>query len=413
MKGKFYGETKPLTLLCFMNVLGFSLLALIKDNLYGMAKTLTTGVLFVALMVISYCLIKLLKMGDPYLLLPVTALISVGLLMLTRIDESIGNRQMLWFVIAIGVYFASFFIYRAVKKRDSLFLLYAVLSIGLFLATLTLGRTVNGAKNWIYIGNQGVQPSEFIRILYVFALSALLEKRAGIRFFETEWKKSIIITLYVYINLGFLVLQREWGIAVLFFLVYFSLYFVFGKHKILLGINALVASLGCFVGYKLLYHIETRVAMWLDPFSDPSGRGYQIVQSLIAIASGGFVGKGLGNGNPYYVPLVESDFIFSGICEEFGILGGIGVILLYFIMVYRAFKIALSVPDSFDKKVAVGLSSMFSFQIFIILGGVIKLIPLTGITLPFISYGGSSLVTSFMALGILQAISVEERDSIE
>ena len=181
----------------------------------------------------------------------------------------------------------------------------------------------------------------------------------------------------------------------------------------MLLLNGAVASAGVFAGYKVLYHIQTRVAMWLDPFSDPSGRGYQIVQSLIAIASGGFTGQGLGNGSPYYVPLVQSDFIFSGICEEFGILGGISVILLYFIFVYRGFKIALSIPDGFDKKVALGLSAMFSFQIFIILGGVIKLIPLTGITLPFISYGGSSLVTSFMALGILQAISVGEGDSLE
>ncbi len=413
MKGKFYGQTAPLTLLFFMNVLGFSLLSLLKDNLYEGVKTVTTGVLFVALMVIAYCLIKLFKMGDPYLMLPVTALLSIGLLMLTRINEDTGKRQMMWFFIAISIYFISFFLYRAVKIRDRLFILYAVFSIGLFLATIVFGRVVNGAKNWIYIGNQGVQPSEFIRILYVFALSALLSKKPGGRLINTEWRKSIFITLYVYINLGFLVLQREWGIAVLFFLIYFSLYFVFGTHKVLLLLNALVASLGCFIGYKTLYHIETRIAMWLDPFSDPSGRGYQIVQSLIAIASGGFTGQGLGNGSPYYVPLVESDFIFSGICEEFGILGGIGVILLYFIMVYRAFKIALSVPDDFDKKVALGLSAMFAFQIFIILGGVIKLIPLTGITLPFISYGGSSLVTSFMALGILQAISVKESDSIE
>ena len=226
-------------------------------------------------------------------------------------------------------------------------------------------------------------------------------------------RKSIIIMIYVYINLGFLVLQREWGIAVLFFLIYFAMYFVFGKHRILLVLNSAVVGAACFVGYKVLYHIQTRVDMWIDPFSDPSGRGYQIVQSLIAIASGGFTGRGFGNGSPYYVPFVESDFIFSGICEEFGILGGIGVILLYFILVYRAFKISLAVDNGFDKKVALGLSAMFSFQTFIILGGVMKLIPLTGITLPFISYGGSSLVTSFMALGILQAISVKEREGIE
>ncbi len=413
MKGKVYRQTTPLILLCFMNVLGFLMLAFMRDNFFEGIKTLTTGVIFVALMVVCYCLIKLLKMGDPYLLLPVTALLSVGLLMLTRINESVGKRQMMWFFISVAVYFISFFLYKGIKNRDRLFLLYAIVSIGLFVATIVFGRTVNGAKNWIYIGSQGVQPSEFIRILFVFAVSSLLSKKPGGKIMATEWKKSLFIMFYVYINLGFLVLQREWGIAVLFFLIYFSLYFVFGKHKILLVANSIVVALGCFAGYKLLYHIETRVAMWLNPFSDPSGRGYQIVQSLIAIASGGFTGQGLGNGSPYYVPLVESDFIFSGICEEFGILGGIGVILLYFIMVYRAFKISLSVPDGFDKKVALGLSAMFSFQIFIILGGVIKLIPLTGITLPFISYGGSSLVTSFMALGILQAISVKEGDSIE
>ncbi|MBQ2941649.1 MAG: FtsW/RodA/SpoVE family cell cycle protein [Clostridia bacterium] len=413
MRGKRYKQTLPLALLCFMNILGFMLLALIRDNFFEGIKTITTGVIFVSLLVICYCLIKLFKMGDPFLLLPVTALLSVGLLMLTRINEAVGKKQMMWFFISVAVYFVSFFIYKSIKKRDRLFILYAVVSVGLFLATLIFGRTVNGAKNWIYIGSQGVQPSEFIRLLFVFALSALLSKKPDGRFISTEWKKSLFIMLYVYVNLGFLVIQREWGIAVLFFLIYFSLYFVFGRHRILLAANSVIVALGCFAGYKVLYHIETRVAMWLDPFSDPSGRGYQIVQSLIAIASGGFTGEGLGNGSPYYVPLVESDFIFSGICEEFGILGGIGVILLYFIFVYRGFKIALSVPDSFDKKVALGLSAMFSFQIFIILGGVIKLIPLTGITLPFISYGGSSLVTSFMALGILQAISVKEGDSIE
>lgn len=370
---RVYKPTAPLVMLCFMNLLGFSLLSLMRENLFSGLKTFVTGVLFVALLVISYSLIKLLKMGDAYLLLPVTALLSIGLLMLTRIDEAIGAKQMMWFLIAIFVYFVSYFMYKALKIRDKLFFLYAIGSVGLFVATLVFGTTVNGAKNWIFIGSQGFQPSEFIRILFIFALSAMLSSKVGRGIMKTERRKSLIIMFYVYMNLGFLVLQREWGIAVLFFLVYFSLYFVFGKHKILLLINSVVVALGCFVGYKTLYHIETRVAMWLNPFSDPTGRGYQIVQSLIAIASGGFTGRGLGNGSPYYVPLVESDFIFSGICEEFGILGGIGVILLYFIMVYRAFKIALSVPDSFDKKVALGLSAMFSFQIFIILGGVIKL----------------------------------------
>lgn len=413
MSEKQYKGYAPLLMLALMNVIGFSILSFHSESLEERVKTGITGILFIALIVICYCLIKAFRMGDPYLFLPVTALLSIGLIMLTRIDRSYGDKQMVWFIISVAVFFVSYFLYRAVKIKQRLFLLYAGASVALFVATLIFGRTIYGAKNWIYIGNQGFQPSELIRIFYVFALSCLLQSQAKGKAFQTEGRRGIIIAAYVYLNLGFLVIQREWGIAVLFFLIYMSMYFVFGKKKSLLLINAAIAGMGGYIGYKMLYHIQTRVKMWIDPFSDPTGRGYQIVQSLIALASGGFVGSGLAGGSPEYVPFVESDFIFSAICEEFGLLGGIGVILLFFIMVYRGFKIALAAPEGFDKKVAFGLSAMFGFQTFIILGGVIKLIPLTGITLPFISYGGSSLVTSFMALGILQAISVGEVDSIE
>lgn len=412
MTDRSYKAYTPLVILALMNILGFSVLILNCTMTTDRIKMAITGLLFIVLMMICYCLIRVFDMGDHYLFLPVTALMSIGLIMLTRIDPSYGERQMLWFIISVAVFFASYFLYRAVKVKEKLFLLYAALSAALFTATLIFGRTIHGAKNWIYFGNQGFQPSELIRLLYVLALSCLLGNGFK-RKFTTESKRGIVIAAYVYINLGFLVIQREWGIAVLFFLIYMAMYFVFGKKMRLLVLNIAVAALGGYVGYKALYHIQTRVAMWIDPFSDPTGRGYQIVQSLIAMASGGFTGAGLTEGSPEYVPFVESDFIFSAVCEEFGLLGGIGVILLFFIMVYRGFKIALSASDGFDKRTAFGFSAMFAFQTFIILGGVIKLIPLTGITLPFISYGGSSLVTSFMALGVLQAISVGESDSIE
>ena len=156
-----------------------------------------------------------------------------------------------------------------------------------------------------------------------------------------------------------------------------------------------------------MYHIQVRVENWLNPWEDIAGKGYQITQSLFAIAEGGFFGKGLGGGKPSYIPEVHSDFIFSAICEELGIFGGTAVILLFFIFVYRGIKISLCLHDGFDKCIAAGITAMFGFQTFMIIGGVIKMIPLTGITLPFVSYGGSSLVTSFMALGILQAVSAK------
>lgn len=413
MRTRMKKKVSPLSLLCIMNILGFFLLSLKQENLMGSAKMIIMGVIFITLMMISYCLIKVFNMGDPYLILPVTALMTVGILMLCRIDKGYGERQMLWFVISVATFFISYFIYRLVKIRSKIFWFYGGASIALFITTLIFGRNILGAKNWIYIGNQGFQPSELIRILYVLAIASLLVKAKDTPLFRTENRKSLAIMLYAYFNMGFLVIQREWGIAVLFFVIYASMFFVFGKRPTLLLLNGVISCMVGFIGYKSLYHIQTRVQMWMDPFSDPSGRGYQIVQSLVAMASGGFVGSGFTEGSPEYVPLVQSDFIFSAICEEFGLLGGIGIILLFFILVYRGFKISLGVKDKFDKAVALGISAMFAFQTFIILGGVIKLIPLTGITLPFISYGGSSLVTNFMALGILQAISVEEGDSIE
>jgi len=192
--------------------------------------------------------------------------------------------------------------------------------------------------------------------------------------------------------------------------------YIYGDSKVFLGANLLLVILAAYVGVKYMSHIQVRVEAWMDPFADISGKGYQIAQSLFAIGEGGFAGRGIGTGSPYFIPVVSSDFIFSAICEEMGVLGGVAVIMLYFLLVYRGFKIALSCTNAFNKAVAVGMSVMLGVQTFIIVGGVIKLIPLTGITLPFISYGGSSMLTTFIVMGILQAISSvkgEVTDEIE
>jgi len=159
------------------------------------------------------------------------------------------------------------------------------------------------------------------------------------------------------------------------------------------------------IGYFTMSHVEVRLTTWINPWADISGKGYQITQSLFAIAGGGFFGTGLGLGNPQYIPEVHTDFIFSAICEELGTFGGMAVVLLYFILTYRGFKIALTIKDPFRKIVALGITLIYGYQTFIIVGGVIKLIPLTGVTLPFISYGGTSLISAFIAFGIMQAIS--------
>jgi cell division protein FtsW (lipid II flippase) len=169
-------------------------------------------------------------------------------------------------------------------------------------------------------------------------------------------------------------------------------------------------AIGGILAYFLFWHVRVRIEAWLNPWMDVPGKTYQIVQSLFAIAAGGFFGTGLFMGHPEYIPVVASDFIFSAICEEFGILGGIAIILVYFVIMYRGIKVALEARDEFGALMAAGLISMFSLQVFTIIGGVIKFIPLTGVTLPFVSYGGSSMVMSFFTLGMLNGISVGEEE---
>jgi cell division protein FtsW (lipid II flippase) len=187
--------------------------------------------------------------------------------------------------------------------------------------------------------------------------------------------------------------------------------YAYEKNFGFLLMNVAAAATVAILGYRFLYHIQVRVSTWLNPWEDISNKGYQITQSLFAIASGGYFGRGLGNGSPGYIPEVHSDFIFAAVCEEMGVFGGAAIIILFFLIAYRCFKISITTRNAYDKAVCLGLTLMFAVQTFIIVGGVIKMIPLTGITLPFVSYGGTSIVVNFLSLGIIQAISAKEERS--
>ncbi|HEX9062766.1 MAG TPA: FtsW/RodA/SpoVE family cell cycle protein, partial [Clostridia bacterium] len=262
------------------------------------------------------------------------------------------------------------------------------------------------------------QPSECIKILFVFFIAAFFkmygDKNKVLLYFKMLKVRPIHILMCIaYMHLGFMVIQQEWGTALMLFLVYFMLLYVFMSNRLFILINGVLAAAGGLMGVLFVNHVKVRIDAWLNPWADIAGKGYQITQSLFAIGSGSFFGAGLGLGRPDFIPEVNTDFIFSAVCEEMGIFGGVAVVLLYFILVYRGFKIALSTNELFTKILALGITLIFGFQTFIIVGGVIKLIPLTGITLPFISYGGSSLCISFISLGLLQAISAGPSSSKE
>lgn len=394
---------RPAYLLILMDILGFCLLYVSND--YNI-NIIYTGLAILALFSIMYTILVRLNMGDKFIILMVFMLLMIGVLMLCRINIEYGFRQIVWIIVGGVAFFAAYIVYYNVKIWNKLWLLYFLVGTFLFVFTLLFGNTVNGSKNWVSLGPVTFQPSEIIKILYIMCLAC---------YYSESWKKPLFNKISVkwqtlaisYMFISFLVLQRDWGTILVMYSIYLFMMYVYEKDKKFLFLNLGAACVVALLGYRFLSHIQVRVSTWLDPWADVSNKGYQITQSLMAIASGGYFGRGLGNGSPYYIPEVHSDFIFAAICEEMGIFGGMAVILLFFLIAYRCFKIAIMADDPFDKAVSYGVTVMFAIQTFIIIGGVTKFIPLTGITLPFVSYGGTSMIISFMSLGIIQAISAK------
>lgn len=397
---------RPLIYILFVTLLG-GVSVCMAQGAYSSETAILLGAMC-AVIVFVYAALAIFPLGDHYLFMITAMLGVIGVVMLLRLRTGHGQRQVIWFSVGAGLFLLTALIYKSIGFWNRLNALYIIFSVALFLATAIFGTESHGAKSWIGIGSFTFQPSELIKLVFILTLSGIYTnapKNAEKSFYNKKYGRSLLSAMVTYLFLMFLVLQRDWGTAVLFFALYIAFEAIYCSNRLILILNFILAGGGGFLGYKLMNHIKVRVDVWLRPFEDAAGKGYQITQSLFAIGEGGFSGRGIGAGSPYFIPEVHNDFIFSAICEEMGILGGMAVIMLYFVLVYRAFKISLSTTNEFNKAVAMGIGVMLGVQTFIIIGGVIKLIPLTGITLPFISYGGSSMVATFLSLGVLQGIS--------
>ena len=401
-------KSKPISPIHLVALIDLSLFALLsfRSGVF-VPMILMLGVTKAVLTYLIYAILKKLKMGDTYIALIVSLILSIGLAMQLRLSTEVGIKQFIWFLIGMGFFIVTSSIYRLLNKRIRSIWFFYALMIFLFILTLIIGVRINGAKNWIIIGGFSFQPSEFIKILFVFFMASFVSNPEALRL---KIRDKIVppkwtLMAMVFIVLGFFVLQREFGTALLIFMVYLSIVYVFEKAIAFVAINATFAGVAALLAVQIMPHLQVRVDSWLNPYADIAGKGYQITQSLFAIGSGSFFGTGLGLGYPHFIPNVETDFIFSAICEEMGIFGGIAIIVLFMLLVYRGIKICLRLRDPYTKAVAFGLTTTIGFQTFIIIGGVTKVIPLTGITLPFVSYGGSSLISSFLILGLLQALS--------
>ncbi len=257
------------------------------------------------------------------------------------------------------------------------------------------GNEENGSLNWIKIKGIGFQPSEIVKFLFLLYIACVFRK-------PLDFKKLCIVTGFAAFIVLCLVIQKDLGGALIFFVTYMLLLYITTSNILLLASGFGAMALASLLAYKLFGHVRVRVSTWLDPWADAGDTGYQITQSLFAITTWGFLGSGLTRGMPGKIPVVERDFIFAAICDEMGTIFGMGIVCIYMLLFLRGMFIAVRAKRRFYSILSAGIVIMFSFQTFIIIGGVTKLIPLTGVTLPFVSYGGSSVLVSVALMGLLQ-----------
>jgi cell division protein FtsW (lipid II flippase) len=359
----------------------------------------------------------LLPERDPFLF-PVAALLTGwGLLTVWRLSNNFGLRQSAWLVV-IGIIFVLALRYDCAQAGGRILAYlrrfkYVWLTSGLVLtaATLILGTNPMGAGPRLWLGCCGLyfQPSEPLKLLLIIYLAAYLADRHATTSPPTKLLPLLTPTLLMTgLTLLLLIFQRDLGTAAIFMVLYAVIVYTGTGKRDVIFISFLVLILAAIAGYALFDVVNQRVGAWINPWLDPSGRSYQIVQSLMAVANGGLIGRGVGMGSPSLVPIAQSDFIFSAISEETGLVGALGILGLLVLLVNRGMRIAMRSDDPFHRLLATGLIVHLVGQSILIIAGNLRLLPLTGVTLPFVSYGGSSLVVSFFELLCLVLISARQ-----
>jgi cell division protein FtsW (lipid II flippase) len=394
-----------LTLSLLLELSAFALVA-VRDLPWDFSAFAFGGILVVLLLFQYLLLTSVFRHLDRYLLIIANFLVAMGLIVQYRIDPDIAYRQILWFGIGMLAMVICILLMRKQNIFRTLNPLIMIGCVGMLAVLYVIGDDKFGARNWLTIGTQSVQPSEFVKVGLVFVLAHWLTKSRQVR---DIWP----LLVFVVVTGGLLVIERDLGAALLILGTSLIVFYVATGRKGLAAIALMGGVGGAVASYHLFDHVRVRVAVWRNPWTTYSGSGYQIAQGLMAIASGGLWGMGLTRGSPTLIPAHHTDYIFAVICEEFGIIVGVCIIAFYLVFIVRGALVALNAPDRFQMLVAFSCTALITLQSFIIIGGVIKLIPLTGITLPFVSYGGSSLLTSMMLLGILEGVAIQGGETLE
>lgn len=326
-------------------------------------------------------------------------LLMIGFVMIERLNPDYAIRQMLF---AGAISFVGLFIPFLIEKFpyfNRFGWAYAGIGIILLALVFVIGKEVYGAKNWIIIGGFAMQPSEFVKIIYVFFIAAMLAK-------STEFYDVVKVSAVAAVHVLILVAEKDLGAALIFFITYVLILYVASQNPAYVAVAGVAGTVAAVIAWKLFAHVQVRVQAWQDPWSTIDNQGYQVAQSLFAIGTGGWFGMGLGEGMPDKIPVASSDFIFSAICEELGVFFAICLILVEISCFVMFVNIALKMRRRFYKLTALGLAVEYIFQVFLTIGGVTKFIPSTGVTLPLVSYGGSSVISTVILFCIIQGMYV-------
>lgn len=390
-------EKKLLRATYLFCLIGFFNLSIIKSTFDTGA--IVIGVVICVLMGYAHFIVRrFFPDGDKYILIFACILSSIGMVMIYRLSSASAIRQIIWFVLGIACFILIVVLLPELKKYAKFKYVFLVGTI-IFVSMATfIGTEELGSKNWVKFHGMSFQPSEFGKLFLIAYLASALKD-------YKNFKQLIEPACVVMVTLGFMVLQKDLGSALIFFAISVTMLYISTSKLKYVIISLVLFAIGAFISYKLFGHVRLRVMIWKNPWPYKANESYQVVQSMYSIAWGGLSGTGLGLGFPKYVPVNIDDFIFSAICEEMGALMGFAIMIFYFLLFYRCMRAALFVEDKFSRLLAVGYSSMIAAQVLVIVGGVTNMIPLTGITLPLVSYGGTSMLITFMGLGILQKIS--------
>jgi cell division protein FtsW (lipid II flippase) len=415
-------ELKLLILPVVFLALGLAMLGLSRPDILSEREVLA-AVAVVGLFLATHVVLIWRLPNCDQLLVPITGMLSLlGLVMSTRLSILVPGlmiRQSLWIAVGLVLLVTVVVLLPDVAVLQSYKYTAALLGFLLMAATFVFGIDPNGsgARWWIGFGGYNFQPSEILKVLLVVFLAGYLEDKRELLTWSSSRFGWLRLPPLPYlgplgimwaVSMVLLIGQRDLGAALLFYSVFLAMLYVASSRGVYVWSGLLAFVVGAFVCYLAFAHVRLRVEVWLDPWVHARDQAYQIVQGLVALASGGIIGSGLGYGYPGYIPAVQTDFIIAAIGEELGLMGTLAVVALFLLLMYRGFRVAMDARRGFSVLLAMGLTAVLGIQAFVILAGTIKLTPLTGITLPFVSYGGSSIVTNFIIVGLLLRVSAED-----